>query len=330
MLEFGVPGTSIRIFFHDQCFDGATSAALLGQYFRQTQGESLEIDYWGMAHSSGDPFAGVPWDADINACVDFRYSPDPRMHWWFDHHQSAFQPPALREHFEAHRSKTKFFDPHARSCSLYAYRILTEELGFQLDDPEGHWRDVLEWADRIDGAVFSSAREIVEREAPALQLMTWLRHNRDGEKMAMTIETLGRRSMLDVIALPWIAEELPALLRAHRESVAVIEKRLVRRGAVATYDLSEDDVVAPSGFAVYMLEPQATYSVGLTCAPGVGPSISVGCNPWSRQPAVKNIADICERHGGGGHPNVGGIQVPDGDVAKARSIVDSVVDLLNA
>lgn len=323
-LVFGVPATSLRIFFHDRCFDGVTSAALFAEFFRSTRDPEAVIDYQGMAHSADDPFEGIPFDAETNACVDFRYCSDPRMHWWFDHHQSAFQPASLEDHFAANPSDTKFYDPKARSCSLFAYRVLTEKLGFALDDPNGYWEDLLEWADRIDGAVFDSAREVVELKAPAFQLMTWLRSNRDGAKMSKTIELLGRRSLEEMVQLPWIAEELPALLRAHHRSVEVIKERLQVKGSVVFYDLSEDDIDAHSGFAAYMHEPEAKYSVGLVHS-GRGSSISVGCNPWSEVVGGHNIAAICEQYGGGGHPNVGGIAVPAGQLERARDIVAEVV-----
>jgi len=322
-----VPRNLLRVFFHDRCFDGATTAALFGHYFRSTQDADTEIDYWGMMHSDGDPFAGVPWDADVNACVDFRYCADARMHWWFDHHQSAFQPQSLRASFDEAKSETHFYDPKARSCALFTYRVLQQELGFELADPHGHWNELLNWADRIDGAVFDSAREIVELGDPAFHLMIWLRSNRDAEKMSKTIEVLGRKSIADVIALPWIASEVPSLLQAHTESVELIRQRLKRFGPVVAYDLAEDDVDAHSGFAAYMFEPSAIYSVGLVHSEK-GAGISVGCNPWAPEIGPKNIAGICEQYGGGGHPNVGGIAVPAGELKRAREIVAEIVEVL--
>ncbi len=327
MLGYLVPRKLLRVFFHDRCFDGATTAALFAHYFRSIETTDIAIDFWGMTHTDSDPFAGVPWDADVNACVDFRYCADERMHWWFDHHQSAFQPSSLREHFDNVKSKTQFFDPAARSCALFTHRVMKERLGFDLDDPHGYWSDILNWADRIDGAVFESAKEIVELKAPAFHLMVWLRNNHDAAKMTKTIEEMGHRSIADLVAQPWIAEDVPGLLEAHRHCVALIGQRLERHGPVVAYDLSDDEIGAHSGFAAYMLEPSATYSVGLTYSDS-GASISVGCNPWAENPGTKNIADICERYGGGGHRNVGGIAVPSGELPRAREIVSEVIALL--
>jgi len=39
--------------------------------------------------------------------VDFKYSPDPRVTWWFDHHQSAFLSPQDAAHFQREHSDKK-------------------------------------------------------------------------------------------------------------------------------------------------------------------------------------------------------------------------------
>ncbi len=324
VVRFRVSGTQLRVFFHDRCFDGATTAALFGHYYRKTQDSAATIDYWGMAHTDGDPFAEVPWDADVNACVDFRYCADPRMHWWFDHHQSAFQPSSLREHYEKRRSPTYFFDPTARSCALYAYRVMSEQLGFELEDSAGHWKELLSWADRIDGAVFDTAREVVELAHPAFHLMVWLRNNKDPEAMAKTIESMGRMSMEELVALPWIASGLPALLEANLASVELIRKRCQVTGPVVHYDLADDKPTAHSGFAAYMLEPECIYSVSISHSDS-GTAISVGCNPWAAEIGSKNIAEICERYGGGGNPNVGGISLGPDALERGREIVREVI-----
>jgi hypothetical protein len=36
------------------------------------------------------------------------------------------------------------------------------------------------------------------------------------------------------------------------------------------------------------------------------------------------MAKICERYGGGGHPVVGAVSLPPGDVARARTVADEI------
>ena len=82
----------LKVFFHDACFDGTTSAALFAAFYRQVIDKDVELRPVGMIHRDGNPFEGVPLDADDHACVDFRFCADTRMRWWFDHHPTAFQP----------------------------------------------------------------------------------------------------------------------------------------------------------------------------------------------------------------------------------------------
>ncbi|MBA2545119.1 MAG: phosphoesterase, partial [Deltaproteobacteria bacterium] len=79
----------LKVFFHDACFDGTTSAALFSAFYRDVVDRGATVQSVGMVHKDGDPFDGVPLDADDHACVDFRFCADPRMRWWFDHHPTA-------------------------------------------------------------------------------------------------------------------------------------------------------------------------------------------------------------------------------------------------
>lgn len=276
-----------------------------------------------MSHSSSDPFALVSVDGQENACVDFRYCADANMNWWFDHHVSGFQPASLRTHFEADTKGTKFFDPKARSCALFMARQLRDEFGYEPHDPEGHWQQLLTWADRIDGAVFESAEEIVALDSPALRIMTWLRGCQDSAAIVRMIPLLGSTSLAEIESLPWVAVSLRELLSAHQNSIQVIEQNLVFKDAVVSYDLSDTEVNSHSAFIAYMLCPQARHSISLA-RNGALANISVGRNPWATQPGEQNIASLCEAYGGGGHPHVGGISVPAGTMQRPREIVEEL------
>src|SRR5689334_18088007 len=67
----------VRVCFHDNCFDGAASAALFTRFYRERVDGGAEVLYRGMAHAPGDVFPPGTFDGDENAVVDFRYSSDP-------------------------------------------------------------------------------------------------------------------------------------------------------------------------------------------------------------------------------------------------------------
>jgi hypothetical protein len=313
----------LKIFFHDNCFDGATSAALFADFYRARHPDA-EIALTGVQHRRGDPFAGLAMDGDDNACVDFRYSADSRMTWWFDHHISAFQPTELRAHFEADQSGQKFYDPAASSCALFLHRVLSSQFDFLPSDPHGTWAELVRWADIIDSARFGSAQAAVELAEPALRVMTWLEHNREAALTHRLIGELGHRPLDEIVNETWIAGPLLPLFEEHRRHIGIVEKRAVRDGDVVYFDLSEDAVLAHNKFIAYMLFPDTVYTVSLTRGSDRA-KVSVGSNPWSPRPRTHNIATICERYGGGGHPVVGAISLPAQQLDRAREVARLII-----
>ena len=93
-------------------------------------------------------------------------------------------------------------------------------------------------------------------------------------------------------------------------------------------DIADQETGPFNKFISYYLFPEARYSVTVSAAARA--KISVGANPWSKVPRSHEINKICERHGGGGHPVVGAISLPKGDLARARQIArDIVAELQN-
>ena len=87
---------------------------------------------------------------------------------------------------------------------------------------------------------------------------------------------------------------------------------------MVTYDVTDVPQILVSKFAPYYLFPDAHYVVGLSSLPG-RTKISVGSNPWRAERRTANIANLCGRYGGGGHPAVGAVSLKTDDVALAQS-----------
>src|SRR5688572_14546717 len=106
------PPMKMKVLFHDNCFDGAASAAIFSRFYREKVNGAAELVYQGLAHKAGaEAIDASVFDGDENAIVDFRYSQESRLTWWFDHHQSAFQQPGDEAHFKRDTSGKKFHDP---------------------------------------------------------------------------------------------------------------------------------------------------------------------------------------------------------------------------
>ena len=315
----------LRILHHANCFDGCASAALFGRFFEErAPGERLEIDYFPVQHHRGDPFPPDAFDhADVNCCVDFRYSTSPRLHWWFDHHESAFQAPGSRAAFYADASGQKFWDPAAPSCTGFIARVLGERYGWRADGLE----DLVRWADVIDAARFPSAQVAVRLEEPALRLMTLLEATHDPAVQVKLIQAMARRPLAEIADEPWVKEPLVPILERHRRSIDTV-RGLARldRGVVA-FDLSESGLEGANKFIAYDLFPQARYTVVVSRDPKRA-KVSVGSNPWARETRTHDIAKLCERYGGGGHPVVGAVSLDPDRIEDARRIAGEIAEIL--
>lgn len=314
----------LRILHHANCFDGCASAALFGRFFEERAPERPEIEYFPVQHHRGDPFPPDAFDhADVNCCVDFRFSTSPRLHWWFDHHESAFQAAGARAAYEADASGQKFWDPAAPSCAGFIARVLRERFGWEAAGLE----ELVRWADVIDAARFPSAAVAVRLEEPALRLMTLLEATHDPALPARVIRAMARRTLSEIVAEPWVTEPLGPILERHRGSVETV-RRLARldRGVV-TVDLSESGLEGANKFIAYDLFPQARYTVVVSRDPK-RTKVSVGSNPWARETRTHDIAKLCERYGGGGHPVVGAVSLDPDRIEDARRIAGEIAEIL--
>ena len=133
---------------------------------------------------------------DENAIVDFKYSPSPRITWWFDHHQSAFLTPDDASHFEQDISNTKFYDPDYRSCTKFIAEVTKQRFGFN-PDPVA---ELVEWADIIDGALYSDPQTAVEMKEPAMKLTMVIESNQDAGFIPKLIEMLAYKPLAEIIS----------------------------------------------------------------------------------------------------------------------------------
>lgn len=311
----------LKVFFHDACFDGTTSAALFSAFYRDHVDTGVDVRPVGMVHRDGDPFEGIALDADDHACVDFRFCANPRMRWWFDHHPTAFQPAELRQVFESKHQPTWVFDPSAPSCAGLIARSLERDYGWTLPP---YLADAVRWADTIDAAQFASAEAAIALVEPAQRLAAWLAHGRSKLDTARYVEYLSRQSLAEVAARPELAPQL-ALVEAERMRELDAVRRIgVWHGDVIVFDRINDVGARSPGFLGYLLFPTCLYAVAATRAADTI-KISVGVNPWSTGERRHDIGELCARFGGGGHAVVGGITLRADELTRARETLTAIV-----
>ena len=313
----------VKVFFHDACFDGTASAAMFAGFYRGRT-PAARFAPVGVSHKLGDPFEEHAIDGDDNACVDFRYTDNPRMRWWFDHHATAFQPDRLREHFLARVDDRTAFEPGAPSCAGLVARTTAERFGWRAPP---HLIELARWADVIDAANFPSAAAACALDQPAQRLALWLGERRDPASTARYVLALLERSLAEVEAEPWIQADLrPGLDRRDRD-FEIWGKLGEVRGEVVVFDLSDRLRLRAPGFAGYALFPACTYSVTVGVADDAV-KVGVGWNPWGPGSRGHDLGAICARHGGGGHAVVGGVTLPPDAIELGREVARTIVGVL--
>lgn len=315
----------VRVFYHDKCFDGASSAALFSRFYGERIRNNVEFVYSGLLHRAGALFNEKDFDGDENAIVDFKYSSSPQITWWFDHHESAFLTPADAAHFEQDQSNRKFYDPDFKSCTSFIATIAEERFGF---DPEPV-ADLVKWTDIIDGAMYPDAKTAVEMREPAMKLTMAIEATQDSAFVPRLIPFLATKPLGEILQEPFVATLLPPLLDRHQKSIAILRERTQMEDGTIFFDVTDHELEGYNKFVPYYLHPMSIYSVGLSKS-SFRVKVSVGSNPWAPKPPVVNLARICERYGGGGHARVGAISFEVSQQAAARKAAGEIVEELRA
>lgn len=318
---------------HGHCFDGMASAALFARLVRSLhRGSPLAIRHISCGY--GPNMSQVPphWlTGDENAILDFRYTPAKRLSWYFDHHATAFASDEERaEAFAgaapAGRDGRKVYhDATYGSCTRLIADVARREHGIDTGDLS----ELVAWAERIDTASFDSAADAIRRDEPVLQLASVVELHGDRAFLDRVVPMLEQRSVSDVARDAWVQEMWAPLQAAHAALVERIRARSRRAGRVVVTDLSDAPLEMPAKFVSYALYPECMYSVTLSRSKQHY-KIAVGYNPWCGSGRLHDIASICKRYGGGGHPVVGAATFRLGDEPRARAATEEITNLLAA
>lgn len=313
----------LRILYHGNCFDGVSSAAIFTKFYRATVRSDAVIGYTPTMHRAGNAFDREQLDGKENAILDFKYCADDRLTWWFDHHQSAFLSKEDEAHFLADTSGKKFLDTTSASNAKFLARIAKEKFGFE----DRSLEELIEWAHIIDGAFYESAAQCVELRAPALRLMQLIEGEKDVAFIEKIIHMMTDRSLDEIVNELEVKNKLDHIIEDHWTTVEIIRERASYDRGVVMFDLVGTGVEGYNKFIPYYFFPETTYNVSLSQS-SFRTKISVGSNPWAPRPRMHNIAEICERYGGGGHAVVGAVSLGRDEVELGRKYVREIVDEL--
>lgn len=321
-----LPSKSIVVATHGHCFDGLCSAVLFTQLMRHIYpGTSLSWTYHSSGYGPGqngvDPKLLV---GDENAILDFRFSTAPALSWYFDHHVSAFPGAEDRAGYEAHVERAQHLAPDLRrmfhdgaysSCTKLIADIGASVFGLDAEP----MRYLVEWADMIDSAAFPNAEMAVLRREPELQLMTVVESKCNDAFLQTMVPRLLEQPLAEVARSPEVLTAYEPLRAAQEFFIRLVRSHAKIMDDVVLVNLTDYSLDVAGKFITYALYPQSRYSVVVTRSRSKC-KLSIGYNPWSPRPRGHNIAAICERHGGGGHPVVGAISLTADQVTRAQSL----------
>jgi hypothetical protein len=311
----------MKVLFHDNCFDGAASAAVFSSFYRDRIHKDASFEYQGLAHQAGG--SAVPetvFTGDENAIVDFRYSQSPKLTWWFDHHQSAFQQPGDEAHFKADHSGRKFHDGKAKSCTKFIADTARAKFGMDTRALE----QLIYWADLIDSARFESPTMAVELKEPALKLMTVLEANKDPRFIPSIIQEMQTKTLDQIVARADVSAAFAPLWEKHQRAIEVVRRKAKLENGVVFFDLGDEGMDGINKFISYYLYPDARYTVWV----GHGPQrskVSIGSNPWRPELRTHDLSRMAERYGGGGHPVVAAISFKPEQLEQARKAAGEIL-----
>lgn len=308
-----------HILYHDNCFDGAASAAVFMRFYLQRVNPKATFTLFGMAHEPNQYFSDHLFEGDENIIVDFKYCRNERLTWWFDHHYSAFLTLDDETHFRQQQNGKKNFDPNYQSCTKLIANVTEKHFGFN----RGILNELINWADIVDGAQYPNAKVAVEVNEPAQKLAAVVEANKNTPFLHKIIHQLSEQPLNDVAIQPIVLKYYEPLQQKHSENIRIIQKVARCSGNVTFFDLIEFDIEGHNKFIPYYLFPETNYHVSVMQTPQ-RTKISVGWNPWGRNKRKHNLAKICEKYGGGGHPVVAAISLPANEPEKTRQIAKEI------
>lgn len=310
---------------HGHCFDGMASAALFTELAHGVHALT-EVQYLACGYG---PTAKPPqFDGEENALLDFRYHSAETLSYYFDHHTTAFVSEEDRAHFElrAQTSPDRFvWEPSSVSCAGLIVKKGRNEFGVEWAP---HHDELSRWADKIDGARFSSAAEATDRTEPVMRLAAVVERFGDSRFLAEAVPLLRKDGVRALAASRFVKDHYRTIEKHFRAYEERVLESGQMNGRVAFLNMSDKSVPVISKFFHYKAYPEALYSVMVTHV-GTGLKVSIGYNPWHGAPLDTDIGAICARHGGGGHPVVGAIGFPLDQTKEALLLAKEIADELN-
>jgi AcrR family transcriptional regulator len=306
------------LYFHYPCFDGLVSAVLAWEFLESH--ETWQItDFEPVDYTLRDTWLSTELQNPA-AVVDFLYH--PQAQFWADHHQTSILSAAAKIDFELRKREPGIlFDARAKSCASLLFRSLRRFLGHK-----PHFKDMVAWAQKIDSAKYSSVKEAILGDAPALRIARTLSADDDaGRDYARFLMPRMRDHDLAYVAdLKEVKDREDRIRRSILSGLESVKAKLrLEKGGVAVFDArpKRDQVI--SRYAPYYFQPHARYSIAVVRSEA-GIRITAMRNPWRNFRSIP-LGKTFAKFGGGGHERVGALQLPPSRRSRVGDVVRSLI-----
>lgn len=311
---------SATLYFHYPCFDGLVSGVLAWEFLethRQwTIGEFNPVNYtlrntW-LSKSLPAPCA----------IVDFLYHPSAEF--WADHHQTSMLTPEARADFERRKpSGFLLFDDRAGSCASLLFRHFRQ---FFAGNP--HFAAMVDAAEKIDTAAYSSVEEAILGDDPALQISRTLLIDETKDYAVFLLRELRSHGLAHVAALPEVKSRHDEVRRRILAGLKQVESQIhIERGEIATFEAHKQNDAIVSRYAAYYFAPHARYSIGVIRSEE-GAAITAMRNPWMEFDSIP-LGRAFEKFGGGGHQRVGSVFIAKNQSQRVQDVVESLLSQMS-
>jgi len=306
------------LYFHYPCFDGLVSAVLASELLER------HADWHITEFQPVDYRLRDTWlTSDLKrpaAIVDFLYH--PQADFWADHHQTSILTAAAKEDFEKRKQQFRLlFDPRASSCATLLFRSLRPFLSHK-----PHLKPMVGWAEKIDAAKYSSVREAILGEAPALRIARTLSaEDETGPEYArFLLHQLQDHDLEFVASLEEVKSREDRIRRSIVRGLESVKAKLrLEKGGVAVFDVRPKPDQVISRYAPYYFRRQARYSIAVVRSPQEI-RITAMRNPWRNFRSIP-LGRAFAKFGGGGHQRVGAVQLPADGRNRVRDVVESLL-----
>ncbi|MGH9496036.1 MAG: hypothetical protein ACRD3B_13640, partial [Candidatus Sulfotelmatobacter sp.] len=244
--------------------------------------------------------------------------------FWVDHHQTSILTPEANHVFERRKRQFRLiYDARANSCAFLLYRNLRQFLPHK-----PHLKDMVTWAEKIDAAKYSSVKEAILGEAPALRIARTLSaEDESGPEYArFLLLQLRDHDLAQVADLEPVKTREDRIRRSILSGLESVKSKLrLEKGGVVVFDARPKPNQLINRYSPYFFRPEARYSIAVVRS-RTGIRITAMRNPWRNFRSIP-LGRAFAEFGGGGHERVGAVMLP---ANRRNRVPDVVKSLLSA